>query len=39
MNCLVTGGRHVMLRQLLIMLASVAAAIAFGDLGGGVGGP
>jgi len=28
-----------MWRQLLILLASVGAAIAFGDFGGGVGGP
>lgn len=37
MRCLVQEGRQAMWRQLLIMLASVAAAIAFGDLGGGTG--
>jgi hypothetical protein len=38
MRCLVTGGRHVMLRQLLIMLASVAAALSLANYGAG-GGP
>jgi hypothetical protein len=38
MTCLVEEGRPAMLRQLLIMLASVAAALSLANLGGG-GGP
>jgi hypothetical protein len=36
MRCLVPGRRQAMIRkQLLILLASVAAALSLGNLGGG----
>jgi hypothetical protein len=37
MTCLAEEGRQAMLRQLLIILASVAAALSAANLGGGTG--
>jgi hypothetical protein len=39
MQSLVQEGRQAVLRQFLIILASVAAALSAANLGGGSGGP